>query len=150
MSPGTSRVDDSRGDRQLRSVRLDRWLWAARFYKTRSLATVAVKGGKARLNDRRTKPGATLRIGDRVTVRKGAYQFDVEVTALSERRGPAREAVGLYAETPESVALRQQRRAEMKVVVVPAYEGKGRPTKKQRRELERLRRQRPDDLHKAP
>jgi ribosome-associated heat shock protein Hsp15 len=121
-------------------VRLDRWLWAARQYKTRSLASKAVGGGKVRLNDQRAKPGAAVHVGDRVTVRKGPYEFRLIVDTLSEQRGPAREAVKLYTETAGSIAERDARRAQMKQSLVQGYEGKGRPTKKERREIERLRR----------
>ncbi|MEJ2153204.1 MAG: RNA-binding protein, partial [Gemmatimonadota bacterium] len=78
--------------------------------------------------------------GDRVTVRKGPYEYRLVVNALSEQRGPAREAVKLYSETTDSIAKRETRRAQMKQSLVQGYEGKGRPTKKERRELERLRR----------
>lgn len=128
-------------------VRLDRWLWAARQYKTRSLASKAVGGGKVRLNDRRTKPGVAVQVGDRVTVRKGTYEFRLVVEALSEQRGPASEAITLYRETPDSIAEREKRRAQMKQSLIQGYEGKGRPTKKERRELERLRRRSPHDPH---
>lgn len=123
-----------------KTVRLDRWLWAARQYKTRSLASKAVSGGKVRLNDRRTKPGAAVHVGDRLTIRKGPYEYRLIVDSLSEQRGPAREAVLLYTETTGSIAEREARRAQMKQSLVQGYEGKGRPTKKQRREIERLRR----------
>ncbi len=130
-------------------VRLDRWLWAARQYKTRSLASKAVGGGKVRLNDRRTKPGVAVHIGDRVTVRKGAYEFRLVVETLSEQRGSASEAIKLYRETPDSVAEREKRRAQMKQSLVQGYEGKGRPTKKDRRELERLRQRSPHAPHEG-
>ncbi len=130
-------------------VRLDRWLWAARQYKTRSLASKAVGGGRVRLNDQRTKPGAAIHVGDRVTVRKGPYEFRLIVEALSESRGPAREAVKLYTETADSIAEREARRAQMKQSLVQGYEGKGRPTKKERRELERLRRRSLDGPHEG-
>ena len=130
-------------------VRLDRWLWATRQYKTRSLASKAVGGGTVRLNDRRAKPGVAVHIGDRVTVRKGPYEFQLIVEALSEQRGPAREAINLYRETPDSIAEREKRRTQMKQSLVQGYEGKGRPTKKERRELERLRRRSPDGPHEG-
>lgn len=130
-------------------VRLDRWLWAARQYKTRSLASKAVGGGKVRLNDQRAKPGAAIHIGDRVTIRKGPFEYRLIVKALSERRGPAREATTLYTETADSIAERDARRAQMKHSLVQGYEGKGRPTKKERRELERLRRRSLDGPHEG-
>lgn len=122
------------------SVRLDRWLWAARWFKTRSLATVAVAGGKVHLDGRRVKPSAPVRIGDRIEVRKGPYAFDLVVTGLAERRGPAREARQLYDETEESVRARELRRVRTRQAPTPTFEGKGRPTKRDRRALDRLRR----------
>lgn len=122
------------------SVRFDRWLWAARFYKTRTLATSEISGGKARLNGERVKPAAPVRIGDTVRVMKAPYEWVVEVRDLAERRGPARKARKLYRETEESREKRARRRIQMREVPVPTYEGKGRPTKKERREIERMKR----------
>lgn len=122
-------------------VRFDRWLWAARFFKTRSQATRAVAGGKAHLGGRRAKPGARISVGDVVEVRKGSWQIEVVVEDLADRRGPAKVARGLYRETEESVRRREERAARRRHFGrAPEYEGKGRPTKKERRELERLRR----------
>lgn len=120
-------------------VRLDRWLWAARWFKTRALATRAVAGGKVRLNGRRAKPAADLRPGDALSIVKGPYTFEIMVRALAERRGSAKEAALLYEETAESREAREVRRIQMRDVPVPSYEGKGRPTKRERRRLERAR-----------
>lgn len=87
-------------------VRADKWLWAARFFKTRALATAAINGGKVHVNGDRIKPARKLGIGDRVTIRKGPYSFAISVARLSSRRGPADEACALYT---ESAASRQQR-----------------------------------------
>ena len=125
-------------------IRLDRWLWAARWFKTRALATQAVTGGKVHLNGRRVKPSADLRVGDDLRIVRGPYTFAVVVRDLSERRGRAREAALLYAETEESREAREVRRIQMRDMPVPSYEGKGRPTKRERRKLERVRR-RPAD-----
>jgi ribosome-associated heat shock protein Hsp15 len=125
-------------------VRLDRWLWAARWFKTRALATQAVTGGKVHLNGRRVKPAADLRVGDDLRIVKGPYTFAVVVQGLVERRRPAREAALLYEETEESRETRELRRIQMRDMPVPSYEGKGRPTKRERRKLERARR-RPAD-----
>lgn len=122
------------------SVRFDRWLWAARFYKTRTLATSEVTGGKARLNGERVKPAAPVRVGDTVRVMKAPYEWVVEVTGLGERRGSAREARKLYQESEKSRQKREKRRIQMREVPVPTYEGKGRPTKKERREIDRMKR----------
>jgi ribosome-associated heat shock protein Hsp15 len=125
-------------------VRLDRWLWAARWFKTRALATHAVTGGKVHLNGRRVKPATDLRVGDDLRIVKGPYTFAVVVRDLAERRGPAKDAALLYEETEESLEARELRRIQMRDMPVPSYEGKGRPTKRERRKLERARR-RPAD-----
>jgi ribosome-associated heat shock protein Hsp15 len=93
-------------------VRVDRWLWAARFYKTRSAATDAVLGGRVHLNAERVRPAKDVRVGDRVEVTIGDVRRTVVVLGLAEKRGPAAVAATLYEETPESVALREQRAAE--------------------------------------
>ncbi len=121
------------------AIRLDRWLWAARWFKTRRLATEAVTAGKVHLNGRRAKPAADVRAGDEVRVRKGPYTFTVVVQGVSERRGPAREAATLYEETEASATARELRRIQLRDMPVPTYEGKGRPTKRERRELDRAR-----------
>jgi ribosome-associated heat shock protein Hsp15 len=121
-------------------VRLDRWLWAARWFKTRALATQAVTGGKVHLNGRRVKPAADLRVGDDLRIVKGPYTFAIVVQGLAERRGSAREAMLLYQETEESREAQELRRIQMRDMPVPSYEGKGRPTKRERRKLERARR----------
>lgn len=125
-------------------VRLDRWLWAARWFKTRALATQAVTGGKVHLNGRRVKPATDLRVGDDLRIVKGPYTFAVVVRDLAERRGSAKDAALLYEETEESLEARELRRIQMRDMPVPSYEGKGRPTKRERRKLERARR-RPAD-----
>jgi ribosome-associated heat shock protein Hsp15 len=124
-------------------VRIDKWLWAARFFKTRSLAADAVTAGKVLVNGERAKPAKLLQTGDELRVRLGAYEHVVLVRALSERRGPASVAVTLYEETPDSVAARA-RLAEQHRMAPAAfvYEEKGRPTKRDRRELDRFRDQR--------
>ncbi len=120
-------------------VRLDKWLWAARFYKTRALAQGALAGGKVELNGERAKPAKEIKTGDRLALRVGELQWDIEVRALSERRGPAAQAKLLYAETEESVARREAAIAERKLRTEPARELHGRPTKKDRRDLRRTR-----------
>lgn len=120
------------------SVRLDRWLWAARFFKTRSLAAEAVAGGKVHVNGERPKPAKLLRVGDRLRVRVGPYEHHIIVRALAERRGPPRVAVTLYEETPGSRAARFRLAEQHRLAPSMGYEGKGRPTKKDRRSIERL------------
>ena len=126
------------------SVRIDRWLWAARFYKTRSQAASAIDGGKVRLNDARPKTGAAVRVGDLVRVRMGPIERTVRVTGLAERRGTAAAAAALCEETADSVARRKQREAQLKLMPETSFRGKGRPTKRERRELDRLKDLEPD------
>ena len=116
-------------------VRLDKWLWAARFFKTRSLATEAVNGGKVELNGLRPKPAKEVRIGDRLRVRLGPFVHELTVRALGERRGPASAAAALYEETAESVAARERLREQHRLAPAVHYEEGGRPTKKDRRTL---------------
>jgi len=115
-------------------VRLDKWLWAARFFKTRSLAQRAIAAGKVKLNDARVKPAHEIRIGDAIVVR----EWHVHVKALSERRGPAQEARKLYEETAEGRAERERRGDLRRWGTEPAAGLKGRPTKRDRRLLESL------------
>ena len=122
------------GDR----VRLDKWLWAARFFKTRGLAAEAVDGGKVYLNGSRAKPAKPVQAGDSLRVRLGPYDWFITVRAVTERRGPPRDAQLLYDETPEGRAARERLAEAHKIAPAPTYQGKGRPTKKQRREIERL------------
>lgn len=121
-------------------VRIDKWLWAARFFKTRSLAVEAIGGGKILVNDDRPKPAKLIGLGDEVRVRLGPYEHVVIVRGLSERRGPASVAATLYEETPASLAIRA-RLSEQLRMAPPAFvfEEKGRPTKRDRREIDRFR-----------
>lgn len=119
-------------------VRIDKWLWAARFFKTRSLAAQAVEGGKVRLNGERTKPAKEIRAGDRVLVLIGGYRWEVTVLALSDRRGPAEVARTLYVEDAASLAARERQIAERRLQAGSAGALKGRPTKKARRQIHRF------------
>jgi ribosome-associated heat shock protein Hsp15 len=120
-------------------VRIDKWLWAARFYKTRSLASDAVDGGKIQVNGDRVKPAKTVKPGDVVRVRVGPYEHVVTVRGTAERRGPAALAATLYVETEASRAAREKLHWQL-TAAAPAMEPeKGRPTKRDRRELERFR-----------
>ncbi len=125
-------------------VRLDRWLWAARFYKTRSQAAEAVAGGKVHVNDERPKRAKQIGAGDRVRVRLGPYDFLVTVTGLAERRGSAKDAAALYQEDAAGKAARLKLAEQLRVAPPPTFEGKGRPTKRDRREIERLTTSRKD------
>lgn len=116
------------------AVRLDKWLWAARFYKSRQLAIEAVSAGHVHLNGERAKPAKSIKPGDELTIRKPPYQFMVVVTAVSEKRGSAAIARELYRETTDSVGAREKLRAELRDMPAPVF--KGRPTKRDRRTLE--------------
>ncbi|OGT01124.1 MAG: RNA-binding protein [Gallionellales bacterium RIFCSPLOWO2_12_FULL_59_22] len=117
--------------------RIDKWLWAARFFKTRSLASDAVESGKVLVNDARVKPAKAVTLGDRLDIRIGQVQFVVDVLALSNKRGPAPEAQKLYRETEESSQRRENIAALLKAQPQP-FHFKGRPTKRDRREIERF------------
>ncbi|MDQ2666614.1 MAG: S4 domain-containing protein [Gemmatimonadota bacterium] len=121
-------------------VRLDKWLWAARFFKTRALAVDAIGGGKITVNGDHVKPAKMLQPADEVSIRLGPYEHVVVVRELSERRGPASVAATLYEERPASIAAREKLSEQLRMA--PAaflFEDKGRPTKKDRRDIERLR-----------
>jgi ribosome-associated heat shock protein Hsp15 len=119
-------------------MRLDKWLWAARFFKTRSLAQQAIEAGRVTLNDQRIKPAHVIRISDLVAVRVGELTWRIQVKELSERRGPAEQARKLYEETAESRAERERRMDVRRLSPEPAAAIKGRPTKRDRRTLERF------------
>ena len=121
------------------SLRIDRWLFAVRLYKSRSLAAAAVNGGKVHVNGERVKPSRALRPGDRVSLTRGAVDFDCEVTALPVRRGPAREAVQCYRESPESIARREAFAQRMRLSAAFAPRPEGRPDKHERQALRRIR-----------
>jgi len=124
-------------------MRLDKWLWAARFYKTRSLAVEAIAAGHVSVNGERAKAAKTLREADAVEIRRPPYVHSIVVKGLSERRGPAAEAQRLYEETEESKARRAQLAAESKAFAPPRFPG--RPTKKDRRDYERWFRGGPEE-----
>jgi ribosome-associated heat shock protein Hsp15 len=124
----------------LDETRIDKWLWAARFFKTRSQATDAVAGGKVEVNGDAAKPSKTVKIGDRVRLRLGPVEYRLVVRGIAERRGSAEIAQGLYEESPESRAERERVAAQRRFAAPPAYEEKGRPSKKDRRDLDRWRR----------
>ena len=121
------------------SVRLDKYLWATRFFKTRALAAQAISAGKVEVNGVRAKPAKSLTVGDRVRVRKGPYEFLLTVRLLIDRRGPPATAATLYEEDPAGKATREKLAQQLRIAPSPTYDGRGRPTKRDRRELERLR-----------
>ena len=120
-------------------VRLDTWLWAARFFKTRALAAQAVDGGKVELNGARAKRAKPVQVGDRVRVRRGPFEYHVTVRGLSARRGPPPVAAALYEEDAEHKQVRQRLADQLRIAPSLRYEGKGRPTKRERRDIERLK-----------
>ena len=132
---------------EMEDVRLDKWLWAARFFKTRSLATDAVNGGKVELNGQRPKPAKEVKVGDLLRIRVGPFVHAVTVRALSDRRGPASAAALLFEESAENIAARERLREQHRLAPSVQYEEGGRPTKKDRRTMsafeERQRRRRP-------
>ncbi len=121
------------------SVRIDKWLWAARFFKTRAAAQQAVEGGKIKLNGERIKPAKEVRAGDMLAITIGAYEWVVKVAGLSDKRGSATLARTLYAEDEISRLKREEQSALRKFAADPAQDRHGRPTKRERRQLERFR-----------
>jgi len=121
-------------------MRVDKWLWAARFFKTRSQASEAVDGGHVEINGERAKPAKQLRIGDELRIRIRQYTHVVHVRLLNERRGPASEAREMYEETEASRAERERLVEQHRLAPVPVYEEGGRPTKRDRRDMSRVKR----------
>jgi ribosome-associated heat shock protein Hsp15 len=121
-------------------VRLDKWLWAARFFKTRALAAAAIETGRVEVNGERAKRAKQLQVGDSVRIRLGPYHHIVTVRVLSEVRGPAPVAATLYQETEGSRKTREEMQAQVKAAQSASSYERGRPTKKDRRDIERLRR----------
>ncbi len=120
------------------SMRLDKWLWAARFFKTRSLATEAIEQGRVKLDGERVKPAREIRPGNRLELRIGEASWAVTIRGLSIQRGPAPVAQLLYEEAPGSQARRLQQVVDRKLAASPAAEIKGRPTKRDRRQIHRF------------
>lgn len=117
------------------TVRLDKWLWAARFYRSRALAVEAINGGHVHLNGQRAKPSKAVRPGDRLAIRRGTYRWRITIETLAARRGPASEARRLYTEDPDSLRQREALQAERRLASpAPAR----RPDKRQRRKIIRF------------
>ena len=121
-----------------RSVRIDKWLWAARFFKTRSAAQQAIEGGKVKLNGERTKPARDVKPGNELVIHIGAYEWTIKVVQLAAQRGPAPVARTLYEETEASREKRAVEVEKRRRFNEPASARKGRPTKRDRRDLERF------------
>jgi ribosome-associated heat shock protein Hsp15 len=122
-----------------KTVRVDKWLWAARFFKSRSIAVTAIEGGKATVNGERVKPSRELKLGDAVRIRLGPYEHTMIVRGISDRRGPATQAAKLYEETAESKAAREKLQWQLKHAAPVIDPGEGRPTKKDRRDLNKFK-----------
>jgi ribosome-associated heat shock protein Hsp15 len=127
-------------DDRVERVRIDKWLWAARFFKTRSAATEAVLGGHVHVGGKRVKPAKEIRVGDTVEIRRGELRWTVAVTGVADRRGTATVAATLYEETPESLAARERERLERRLTRPLGADLGARPTKQARRRIEALRR----------
>ena len=119
----------------METVRIDKWLWAARFYKTRSLASQAVNGGHVALGGNRVKPSREVRSGDQLVIRLGQLEYTVLVLAVSDKRGPAAVARSLYSETEDSVATRERQQEERKLLRQLTCQPDHRPDKHERRKI---------------
>ncbi|MCF6336430.1 MAG: hypothetical protein L3J84_00555 [Gammaproteobacteria bacterium] len=126
--------------RSEKKTRIDKWLWAARFYKTRSLASEAIKGGKVSVNSHRAKPSREVGLGDTLVLRQGFDEKTIIVQALSGKRGPAVVAQQLYRETEDSIQKREKEKELRKLAAVQRPHGEGRPTKRSRRQIHRFTR----------
>lgn len=117
-------------------VRIDKWLWAARFFKTRSMASQAVSGGRVHMNDNRVKPAREVRVGDMLRIRRGEVEFVVKVLGVADRRRSALEARGLYEETEQSIAAREGDREQRRLLAIDKMFGPAkRPDKRDRRKI---------------
>lgn len=116
-------------------VRIDKWLWAARFYKTRSMASQAVAGGRVHVNGARVKPARIVQCGEKLKIRRGEEEFVVTVRGVSDKRRPAKEAGLLYEETEESMTAREQARNQRRLLATDYLQPTRRPTKRERRQI---------------
>ncbi|QSA99874.1 RNA-binding protein [Methylomonas sp. EFPC1] len=126
---------------ELNQVRIDKWLWAARFFKTRGLASDAVNGGKVHVNGQRCKPGKEVKVGDLISVTKDQYTWELTVTDLNNQRRPAKEAVALYSEDQTSIdkRLKQIELHKQQQALLHPSEREHKPNKKQRRQIHRFK-----------
>jgi len=120
-------------------VRIDKWLWASRFFKTRSIAAHSVSGGKVQLNGARVKPSRTVKVGDAMEIHKSGLSWQIEVLILSGRRGPASVAQTLYRESDESIRKREAVSEQFRLAVASTPRPEGKPDKKSRRQLRNLK-----------
>jgi len=121
------------------TVRLDKWLWAARFFRTRTLAAEAIDAGRVEVNGERAKRSRAITVGDKLRIRKPPFEQLIEVLGESEQRGPASVAATLYSETEESRKAREVLAAQFKAMGPPVFRDRGKPGKKERRTIDRLR-----------
>ncbi len=121
------------------AVRLDKWLWASRFFKTRKNAVEAISGGKVHLNGARAKPSRNIHIGDELDITRESYRYHVEVTALNDKRRPAKEAELLYQESNESIKARESEREMRKMNSASVQQSDKKPNKKERRQMDKWR-----------
>ena len=121
------------------AIRIDKWLWAARFFKTRALAVEAIGGGKVQVNGARAKRSKLVHVGDQVRIRKGPYEYQVTLRVAAERRGSAKDAALFYEESDDSRVAREQLQEQHRLAARTFQTTKGRPTKKERRDLDRLK-----------
>jgi len=131
-----SRADPRNEDADDGRIRFDKWLWAARFYKTRSLCAQAIDAGQVRVNGERAKPSRNMRVGEAVSIRKSGIVCEVTVTALADRRGSATDAAKLYCETEASAVAREEAWLARRAAESAQPRFPGRPTKRERRKLE--------------
>jgi ribosome-associated heat shock protein Hsp15 len=124
---------------EISGMRLDKWLWCARFYKTRALASDAIKGGKILVNNEKPKPSKTIQASANLKIRRTPYQFDITVLSLAKSRKSAKEAALLYVETVESIKKRDELSAQLKLDAMNQPRTTGRPTKRDRRHIIRFR-----------
>ena len=122
------------------SIRLDKWLWAARFFKTRALATEAVNGGKVHLNDKRVKPGREVKVGDSLSVQRGGYNYEITVLGINKQRRPAKEAQLLYEESESSITAREKLTETQRLAATVGTAPDRRPNKRERRHIVRFTR----------
>lgn len=120
--------------------RLDKWLWAARFFKTRSLAAEAVSGGKVHLNGDRAKPSRNIKVGDRLKITRGQFEFSIMIEGLNKNRRPSVEAKALYTESEESIDKRNKLAQSLKILNANMPYSEKRPSKKQRRQIVKFKR----------
>jgi ribosome-associated heat shock protein Hsp15 len=131
-------MNDQEFEQIAEPIRIDKWLWAARFFKTRALAAAAVTGGKIEVNGAHAKPSRIMRLGDKLNIRRGPLEWTVVVRGLARLRGPATEAQRLYEETAESIRRREAASAQFKFERPPEFNSPGRPSKKDRRAVLRF------------